>query len=458
MQSPDDFIFPLQKTEAILLRKSPLAGLTETSTGNRIAKFIDRYFWVIVLLILTFAALNKNRGHFVNGVIASDVVGYYSYLPGVFIYGDFTQYPFHDGGHRGVETKLGHKQIKYTYGLALFYLPFFLIAHLFCLLFGWEASGFSLPYYYAVLFCVVFYATLGLWVLKKVLSRYFAPRVYLPVLFCIMLGNNFYYYTIDEMGMSHVYSFFLFAAFIYFTPRFLDDPGWKNTSFLSIIFAIAVLVRPTNGIIVFFLLLFDIRSYEDFKKRVTFFIKRYKKLAFAFFACCLFYTPQVIYWSLLNGELTMYSYGNQSFIYWNNPKILDVWFSVQNGLFIYTPIMLIAIAGVFISIRKKSFQSPVILLIFFMASYAFGSWWAWWFGGAFGHRCYVEYYALLAIPFGVVIQKLYSWKSWWPKIGVTFCLLIFTYYNLRMTYLYSPPWDGPEWTWDRYIGILQKVF
>jgi len=80
------------------------------------------------------------------------------------------------------------------------------------------------------------------------------------------------------------------------------------------------------------------------------------------------------------------------------PKIPDVLFDVQNGLFLYSPLVLLMIVGIFLGLRKKNFQAPATLIIFSIATYMFASWWAWWFGGAFGPCCYVEYYALLAFP------------------------------------------------------------
>jgi len=119
--------------------------------------------------------------------------------------------------------------------------------------------------------------------------------------------------------------------------------------------------------------------------------------------------------------------------------------------------------GIGYGLKQKKFQSPAMLLIFIVITYVFASWWAWWFGGAFGHRSYVEYYALLAIPLAGLIQKIFS--SPYRSIRISFqCLLVvLMIYSVRLSYLYTSiggPWDGADWRWNwaKYEWIMSYFF
>jgi hypothetical protein len=100
-------------------------------------------------------------------------------------------------------------------------------------------------------------------------------------------------------------------------------------------------------------------------------------------------------------------------------------------------------------------MNPVILLI---ATYTFGSWWAWWFGGAFGHRCYVEFYALMSLPLGHALVQLSKQKK---PTRLVFYFIFFgmIFLNIRLSQIYGGMWDGPDWGWDDYFDkILVALF
>ena len=92
-----------------------------------------------------------------------------------------------------------------------------------------------------------------------------------------------------------------------------------------------------------------------------------------------------------------------------------------------------------------------------MTWYLYGSWWAWWLGGAFGYRGFIEYTALMAPPFATFIDLV---RSWAPvrrlAAAATAVLLIFL--NLRLSIIYYSPWDGPDWTWARLWSEIAKAF
>jgi hypothetical protein len=74
-----------------------------------------------------------------------------------------------------------------------------------------------------------------------------------------------------------------------------------------------------------------------------------------------------------------------------------------------------------------------------------------------GHRCFIEFYALLAWPLAKAIEYVWDQRKWWWRGGIVAVLIGFAYLNLKLTTMYSPPWDGPEWTFERYWAILKAA-
>lgn len=389
--------------------------------------------------------------------IWSDAEGYYLYLPAVFIYHGFETVPVRtEGGQFPKYERTNKRFTKYSCGVAMMQLPFFLTAHLFSKIFGLPADGYSPIYAVSVWLAGIFYCFFGLFILVESLKRYFSVRSAMLTAAALYLGTNLLHYTVSAPGMSHVYSFFLFSVLVYFIPRFYDNPSVRNTTVIAVVTGLAVLIRYTNALILIYFLLYNIYSFSDFKNRIFFLSRNLKKLLLFPVALFVFFIPQMIYWKYISGRFWMYSYGDEGFR-WLRPEIFKIFFDVQNGWLIYSPMMLFSVAGLFLLLYKKKLSSPGIFFTLTAASYVFASWWAWWFGGAFGHRCFVEYYALLSVPLAFSIQYVSQLKK--PVISVCFyfLLIVFSYYNVGMNVLYRSPWDGPDWTWESYWKVVERL-
>lgn len=412
-------------------------------------QFLRRYYLPLLFLLLFPVMLNRVN-HNPRGVIWSDSEGYYMYLPGLFIIGDLHKLP--EGSVWPQRNANGEIMMKYTCGVALFELPFFLVTKAYCQAknYDWK-DYFNIHYCRAMAICGYFFGFLGLFFLQRALLRYFTHRVVIWTLAAVFFGTNLFHYTTKEMSISHVYSFFLFAVLVWHTPRFYAKTSWANAALLGGILGWIVLIRPTNAVIGLFVLLYDVYAWKDLKARAAFLRQHIPKLAIAAVAGFLFLLPQLLYWHEMTGNWLRYSYENESFIYWNKPKIADVLFDVQNGLFLYSPMALLMVAGIFWGLKERKSQAPSLLLIFCMATYIFASWWAWWFGGAFGHRCYVEYYALLALPLAGLLEKILGAQNRLLRYVSLAVIVFLMYYSVKLSFLYNHlpgPWDGPEWRWN----------
>ena len=413
--------------------------------------------WIVGFLVCILLTAYFHQGKKINGVIWSDQEGYYIYLPAVFINGGFENlYCFN--GCTEVETENGERIFtKYTYGVALLESPFFLVAHTLAPVLGFDRNGRTLPYIWAVMTAAIFYVLLGLFLLGKLLRTLrFGDTVSWLVPLGLLLGTNLFYYTFREAGMSHVYSFFLFSLLIYSSHHKWETKKlvWDVISAITLV--IIILIRPTNAMAIFIPLLWGVDP-KNVMGRVKSFATDFRWMLIFVVATLIIFLPQLLYWKATTGSYVFYSYGSEGFRYWNSPKMLHVLFSPQNGWLVYSPLAIVGLFGIGFMIRykKTGWLLPTVLLT--LATYVFGSWWAWWFGGAFGHRCYVDYLPLLAAPSAVTVSRVMSASKAIKRLTAT-VFFIAVFVNIRMSDIYHGMWDGPDWGWLNYLEKLANAF
>jgi hypothetical protein len=98
----------------------------------------------------------------------------------------------------------------------------------------------------------------------------------------------------------------------------------------------------------------------------------------------------------------------------------------------------------------------LVLIIWAVSWYVYSSWWSWWLGGSFGHRGFIEHYAFLALPLAWILERLVRRGVLVRDLSMA-VLLVFTFINVRLSFLYHWPWEGPDWNWDKLIDVWQKV-
>ena len=392
-------------------------------------------------------------------VLFSDAEGYYLYLPAIFINQSFENLEVRSEKVYKPHPSSNRIFTKFTCGVALLQLPFFLTAHWLAPALGYVPDGYSEIYVRAILIAAICYGFLGLFFLKKILEKNFPPWVVTISIVAILLGTNFFHYIIDAGGMSHAYSFFLFAVFVFLTPKILVNPNGKLIFLFGLIFGWIVLIRPTNAVLILYPLLYNISSSADFKNRFQFIKTHFEKTGYLLLGMVLIIFPQLLYWNHVTGSYILYSYGEESFIYWNNPQIKNLWFSPRNGWLIYNPILIAPIIGLFFGWKKNTNNHLVILVIFILITYILSSWWCWWFGGAFGQRSYVEYYTLLIFPIAWMLNHCYENKR--KLFVVLFIFLAWGMdYGLKMNRYHRDSYinSDADYDWKKFEKVRKRLY
>lgn len=402
------------------------------------------YAWVLAaffLFVVNMVYYPKWKKGNTEATISWDVSGYYFYLPAAFIYKDLKQVAFKDQIHQkyqpagspyqAFQHRSGNFVMKYSAGMAVQYLPFFLIAHVVAQPLGYPADGFSRPYQLAISLGSLLVAMLGLWFMRKNLLRYFEDKVAAGTLLILVFATNYLDYSAINGAMTHNFLFTIYALLIWQTIQFYEKPSHKGGLFIGLLIGLAALTRPTEIIAAIIPVLWGVTKGAALRERLLFFKKNYQTLVLAAVATIAVGSIQLIYWKAVANEWLVYSYEDQGFS-WLKPHIKNCLFSYRAGWLIYTPVMTFALLGFFLLRRRARPVFWAALLFSFLFMYIAFAWDIWWYGGSLGQRSMVQAYAVLAFPLSAFI----AWVSErrWTAIAFGLLALFFAAHNLWWTH------------------------
>lgn len=421
------------------------------------SKFLLRWYLPLLAIFTIFSGQYLQK--YPDLIFSSDSEGYYMYIAAPFFSGGFANYK----SPNNLYTPLpGRDKVftKYTYGTALLEAPFIVLAHFIYLMKegNHESHGRLAIHGRGVLYAFIFYSMAGIWLLRRFLERLFKP-VWVMVTLCgLYLGTNWIYYTVKEPGNSHVASLFMLICWMVFLPKLFREPSAKNFALAGLIFGLTSLIRPTNSVAIlyFFFAEYQAPMGGTLRERWQFLQKNWYFLPIAIFGVLLVWWPQICYWHYATGNWFYYSYNNEGFINWKSPRILHVLFDVQNGLFVYAPILFLPLIGLVYGAWKGKREAFGTLAVLSILTYLFASWWTWSFGGAYGHRCYVDWLGFCSVPFCWFLQETVAPSPRARKL-VPILIVCLIYLSLGMGYLYQWPWEHPDWTWQKLFHTVGRL-
>ena len=401
---------------------------------------VSKYACELILAICLFASFYHNSKNNTNeGIIRSDGVGYYAYLPAIFIYNDY-QYTFIDS------VQKHHKEItisrdflsktdkgdinKYYVGEAMLQTPFFLIAHFLSLLSGLPADGFSLLYQLSVLVAANFFLWTGCRFTRKLLLEYGIPSETIAFILCLtVFGSNLFFYATVEFSYSHIYSYGIVSAFLFYSYSFVKYRRPGHLYLAAFLYAMVLLLRPTNAFVLL-LVPFFAGSLKNLAEVIKAISLRSWIISAAIGAFMIFL--QLLLYYLQTGHFFIWSYGTERF-YFDDPQFFNILCEYRKGLFVYAPLTLLSLGGLIYVFRQNKFQFFVLLVFIFLFTYVAASWWCWWYGGSLGQREFVDIYCIVSL----LLAFLYlSIRSKAGRIVYYMSSLLFIYWSLTLTYQY----------------------
>lgn len=421
-------------------------------------RYLPKISIFIVLIVSIWYSIDIAYWKRTDRIIAQDVLHYYAYLPAVFIYNDI-ELKYVSENPSAYQTKvwplespLGKNTIITTMGMSIMYTPAFLSTYLYMQLTGQTGDdGYGQPYRAGLIIGTLVYLFLALILLTKTLQKYFDPLPVALSLLIIGLGTNLFHYATAEATMTHANSFFLYAAFLYLTLLWHEKPTFRLSLLLGLVSGMIALVRPTNAIIGLLFILWEVKSLAGLREKARFFTKNYKGLLTILAFAILVWVPQIVYWKAMTGLYFFNGYGNDQGFFFNNPQIFNNLFSYRKGWLVYTPAMILSFVGIMLMFRKQKGIAIPLVIFTLLNIYIVSSWWAWWYGGGFGLRAYVESYALYSVGFAAFFQWMFGHRKWFISIPTMVLLCALIAFNLFQTRQY-------QFGSIHYVGMTKEAY
>lgn len=449
---------------------SPLAASAGATTKRR-APWSTAAMSLIMAVLLGMAATTADWPNL--KVTRWDMFGYYLYLPGTYVYHDLSGLKFvtplldrtgltnrgnpaHPLGNYEVSrarTNPDSYVIKYTMGQALLWWPFFQAAHYYTQHFSkYPADGYSAPYQEAMYVAGLCYALLGLGLLRRLLLRYFSDRLSAIILLIVYLATNYLTYSVFRSLYAHNALFVLHTATLLLLSYWLQRPRWALAAGMGLTIGLAVLMRPSEAIILLVPLLLGVATVAGLRARLELARQHLGQVLLAGTVAVAINVPQLLYWHRMSGHWLYDSYPGEKFDFLH-PHLLLGMFSFNNGWLTYTPIMGLALIGVGLLWRQR--REWFWLLITYLPLHVLisYSWWCWWYMDSVGSRTMVQAYPVLTLPLGMCLHVLWQ-QGQLVRVATTlaigFCLwlTIFQTWQVRQGIYVS------EYMNSRYYGTI----
>jgi hypothetical protein len=398
-----------------------------------------------------------------NPPIRSDGYSYYVYLPAWFIYGDpslssvardccggefpaFTAIIRWPGTRRWVNA--------HPIGVAILQAPFFLAGHALTKWSNLSPDGFTLYYQHAAGISGAFWTIAGLALLRRLLLRRFTDRVTAVTLIALLGGTGLLHYATYDSSYSHAYSFFLAAALLNVTEDWWRQPSAGRSLLLGVVSGLVILTRHTNVLLLAAIPLYGVAGVKDLRAAFDAIRERWLPIAIAVAAAALAVLPQLAIYYAATGRPIVSSYGDLSFNF-RSPHLWGVLFSVQKGLFFWSPLLLAAVAGFFLNRQPTRSFALATALIVSADAYLIASWWDWQFGASYGHRGFIDVLPLFAVG----LAGFFAWAAERsPRrntVAVAASLLVCLSLFQMLQY-----WNGvmpmADLTWDQYRSVFLR--
>lgn len=356
--------------------------------------------------------------------MGGDARYYYIYLQNTFIDASFINYDWLNPANGVVIT-------HHPVGLSILLLPFFLLAYIAASVFNYPLDGVSATFQAGISIAAIFYCVIGLIYLKKLLVlNGINDKVTAFIIPLLFFGTSLFHYTLNESGMSHVYSFSLITIFLYQGCKYVNESQAKNLLFAALIFGMIVLLRPNNGLIIFSVL-FWFRSKDQF---VSFAKKLFvnRTLYLGILIVLMMVALQVLTWLWKEDTLFVNRYTSYGF-YWTHPQLIQMLFGFEAGFFIYTPLCFLFLLGLIAAYKENKFFFYSMAIFIGLLFYIFASYSAYTYFDGFGIRVLVDYYSLFAI----LGAKLFMFIAQYKFLFNTASTVAFFLVILNLIYCYQ---------------------
>jgi hypothetical protein len=310
-------------------------------------------------------------------------------------------------------------------GSALLWAPFYGAGHLAAGLLGMPQDGYSSPYIRAVTGASAFYGLMALLLSGSIARRILGGRSGAVV--AIWIGTPLLFYMYVAPGFAHACSAFAVALFLWTWLRVRRDWTAAGCLQLGLSGALVAMVReqdlfflagPACDFVAWWIWQRPDRATREMTDASASHHRRAIVGAIVGLgACALAYAPQLYAYTALNGhpgpDATV-----QNKMTWTSPHLAGVLFSPEHGLFVWTPLALVAVIGLIRLAASPRLGGPdarwigfLALVMLLLQAYISGSVESWTVAGSFGQRRFVSLTPLLVLGLAALTARPAEWHE-----------------------------------------------
>lgn len=333
-------------------------------------------------------------------------------------------------------TEAGRRANYAPVGCAILWAPFFAVGHAAALATGAPADGYSQPYITAVSLGSAVYGALAIWISALIARRVVGRGLAASLL--VALGTPLVFYLYIAPPFAHATSAFTVSLFLWIWLRVRDTWTPGGALALGLAGGLMASVREQD-------VFFAVGPALDFLLR-----SRARGIGMPHFAVPLLtglagflvaLAPQLLAYRALNGHFGPTHTVTRK-MSWTSPHALGVIASPEHGLFFWTPLALVALAGLLglalwwapRSTRDVRWLATLAALMFGLQVYISGAVESWTVAGSFGQRRFVATTPLLVLGLAAWQTRLtgrWARRALW--LGCATCL----WWNLALLALFG---------------------
>jgi hypothetical protein len=379
--------------------------------GHKIAALKERdLFPLVIVFIFMLAVFFLFRPGF-----RLDSFAYYDFTRSILFDGDINYYNERNFSpspvHFGLRTATGFTNNIFPIGTGVLWLPPVSLYRAAggCLTARDDPDireGFTDDYFTVVCLSSALYVLFGLLLLHALLKRYVSGKsAFLAVVF-MFFATPLLPFTLILPSFSHGASFFTVTLFLFLALK--PDKRPALTLLCGLAAGLMVLVRLQNALFLIFPL-FHIAGPKSGKKiplaSLFIFLSAFLSVFFV----------QLLTWKILNGSFfSMHSAAeDMSLLHqWAKPLWRAQLFHLRLGLFSFTPITLLGMAGLLAAVRAyPRFVVPAVL-IFLMQLYINSTKADWYGVGLYGARRFISLVPFFAFGLSRLIESARHRRTW----------------------------------------------
>ena len=367
-------------------------------------------------------------------------------------------------------TATGHLDNHFSVGPAILWSPFLIVAHAGVLAFdglgGHVAPyGYSRPYLVAMALGTAVYGFFGLFISFRLARRYIAERWAFLATLGIWFASSLPVYMYFNPSWSHAHAAFVVALFLWYWNHTRHARTWLQWVVLGAIGGLMIDVYYVSAVVLLLPLLESLAGYWEKLK-----VERVEAIGRLFvgnalFAIALFaaFLPTLITKKIIYGSYSNLGYTEHWF--WESPALFKVCFSADHGLLSWTPILILAVVGLFF-LQKHDRNLGVYAIVVFVAFlYTIGCYQDWDGLSSFGNRFFVSLTPIFVLGLAALFDSLgRAWKTRRAAIVSASATAVLALWNLGLIFQWGThliPARGPiswrEMVHTQYAVVPERI-